>query len=192
MESDWPARQCHAMSAGDEALLVRAAQADPAAFAPLYVAWYPRIERFLRFRGAGPDAADLAQQVFLQALAALPRYQERGVPFSAWLFRIARNVATDAHRRARHAPLSWDLLPELPARDARDDPEAALLHAERLARLRARIDALDPGKRELLALRFAGGLTSREIAAVVGKREGAVKKMLTRTLATLREDEDDA
>src|SRR5688500_13466750 len=78
----------------DERAVVRAVRHAPAAFGALYDRYYARIWRYLRARlGSDDDAADLTQQVFLQALDALPRYQERGLPFAAWLFRIARNAA---------------------------------------------------------------------------------------------------
>lgn len=79
-------------------------QAQPAAFAMLYHRYFERIHAYLRSRtGDAEDAADLTQQVFLQALDALPRYRHGRVPFAAWLFRIAHNVAIDHHRRRRHA-----------------------------------------------------------------------------------------
>lgn len=176
----------------DDATVVRAAQDDPAAFAPLYVRYYPRVYRYLRLRAAtDEEAADLAQQVFLQALDALPRYRERGLPFAAWLFRIARNVATDAYRRRRPA-LDIDLLPERLDGASDDDPEAVALRRERVERLRGQLATLGPDKRELLGLRFAAGLSSREIAPIVGKSEAAVKKQLTRIIQQLREQYGDA
>lgn len=158
------------------------------AFGALYRQHLHGIYRYLRSRASSDEeAADLTQQVFLKALDALPRYRDRGVPIAAWLFRIARNVATDAHRR-RRGTVAWDLLPEsLRPIDEDTDPEAAVLHAESLARLGDLLAALDPAKRELLALRFGGGLSSREIAAVVGKSEAAVKQQLARTLRSLKE-----
>ncbi len=176
----------------DEALLVRAAQADTASFAPLYYHYHPRIYRYLRARvTSNEDAADLTQAVFLRALAAMPTYRERGLPFAAWLFRIASNLATDAQRK-RRPTVDLDAIPEeLYATDA-NPPEQAALEGERLDRLRAVVATLDPDKRELLALRFAGGLTSAEIAAVVGKREGAVKRQLSRIIQGLREQYGEA
>jgi RNA polymerase sigma-70 factor (ECF subfamily) len=102
------------------------------------------------------------------------------------VFRIARSVVADAKRRPDHAT-TWDDLPldVLPVDAA--DPEATVLHTESIARLRALVLHLDANKRELLALRFAAGLSSRQIADVVGKREGAVKKQLTRIINALKE-----
>jgi RNA polymerase sigma-70 factor (ECF subfamily) len=171
----------------DDDTLVSAAQEDTAAFAALYERYIGRIYRYLRARTRiEEDAADLTQQVFLRALDALPAYRPQGAPFAAWLFRIARNAATDAHRRHRDTA-AWDGLPQAMQAAESGSPEEAALHTERLERLRDLLRDLDPGKRELLALRFAGGLSSREIALVVGKREAAVKRQLTRTIHDLKE-----
>jgi RNA polymerase sigma-70 factor (ECF subfamily) len=186
-----PAEDCCGHGA-DEALLVRAAQADPAAFAPLYHAYYPRVYRYLRARsGSTEDAADLTQTVFLRALAALPDYRERGLPFAAWLFRIARNIVTDAQRRQRPT-VDLDSVPQERYATGANPPEQAAIDRERLDRLGVLVATLDHDKRELLALRFAGGLTSAEIAAVVGKREGAVKRQLSRIVQGLREQYGEA
>lgn len=176
----------------DEALLVRAAQSDTASFAPLYQHYYPRVYRYLRARcNSDEDAADLTQAVFLRALAALPDYRERGLPFAAWLFRIARNLATDAQRK-RRPTVDLDSMPEALYATGANPPETAAIDNERLDRLRAVVATLDSDKRELLALRFAGGLTSAEIADVVGKREGAVKRQLSRIIQGVREQYGEA
>jgi RNA polymerase sigma-70 factor (ECF subfamily) len=172
--------------------LVRAAQADPAAFAPLYQRYRDRVYAYLRTRsGNDEDAADLTQQVFVQAIDALPRYRMRGAPFAAWLFRIARNVAANHHRR-RWQTVGWDLLPEAlhPATD--DDPAAQVVRQESAAWMRTVLEGCNPATREMLALHFAAGLTVAETAAVVGKSEAAVKKHLTRTVRALKEQYHDA
>src|SRR5215471_21598589 len=95
-----------------DAALVRAAQADPTAFAPLYQRHRDRIYRYLRTRtSSAEDAADLTQQVFLQALDALPHYRIQQTPFAAWITRIARNLAAN-DRRQRKTTVLWDSLPE--------------------------------------------------------------------------------
>jgi RNA polymerase sigma-70 factor (ECF subfamily) len=176
----------------DDAVLVLAAQADPDAFGTLYRRYRDRVYRYLRLRVSSDDeAADLTQQVFLNALTALPRYRERGAPFAAWLFRIAHNLAANA-QRGRGRTIAWERLSGIALESSADDPEAVVLRRERLARLQALFDELDAGKQELLALRFGAGLSAREIAPVVGKREAAVKKQLTRTIQTLRERCGDA
>ncbi len=171
----------------DEGQLIAAAQADPRAFGPLYRRYLTRIYRYARAQTRDDDdAADITQQVFLRALAALPGYRPKGAPFSAWLFRIARNAAIDAQRRQRPT-IAWERLTGALEPTGEHDPEETLVHAETLTRLRELLAALDAEKRELLALRFAGQLSATEIAAVVGKRPEAVKKMLTRTLQALKE-----
>jgi RNA polymerase sigma-70 factor (ECF subfamily) len=186
----------HSLSAGllegrvaeaTEDALVRAAQADSAAFGPLYERYRDRVYGYLRTRSRSPeDAADLTQQVFLQALDALPRYRRRGAPFAAWLFRIARNAAINEHKRRRET-VAWDLLPEALHPLLGDGPEAQVLQREAIARLHEVLSACDPSAREVLALHFAAGLTVRETAAVVGRSEAAVKKQLMRTIRVLKE-----
>lgn len=175
----------------EEGRMVRAAQADHAAFGPLYERYVDRVHAYLRARTGDPDdAADLTQQVFLRALDALPRYRIGRTPVAAWIFRIARNVAVDFHRRRRDT-VTWDLVPEALEPVALDDPFAAVIQTETLERLRARCMALDPGTRELLALRFAASLTIAEIAAVVGASKGATQMRLVRALRTLKESYHD-
>lgn len=172
----------------DEAELVRAAQADPAVFALLYQRYLPRVYHYVRTRLENDDdAADLTQQIFLQALEALPSYQPRGGPFVAWLFQIARHAIIDRHRR-RKTILSWDALPvPFHSSSGYQDMDTQLLHQERLVQLKTLLARLDSGQRELLALRFAAGLSAPQIALVVGKSPAAVKKQLTRLLHTLKE-----
>src|SRR2546430_4969956 len=113
-----------------EAALVRAAQEDLTAFAPLYERYRDRIYAYLRTRTrSAEDAADLTQQVFLQALDALPRYRPQRVPFAAWLVRIARNAAANYHRRHRHT-IAWDFVPEALQPVIEDDLEAQVLRSE--------------------------------------------------------------
>jgi RNA polymerase sigma-70 factor (ECF subfamily) len=179
-------------SVGDDAAQVQAAQGDPAAFAPLYRRYQDRVYRYLRTRtGQDEDAADLTQQVFLRALDSLSQYRPRRGSFAAWLFRIARNVATDWHRRQRRT-VTWDLVPEALQPVADHDLEAGLLRREAVARLRALFDELDANKQEVLVLRFAAQLTIAEIAATIGKSEAATQKILLRTIQTLQESYHDA
>jgi RNA polymerase sigma-70 factor (ECF subfamily) len=165
--------------------LVQQAKEDMLAFADLYRRHHGRVFSYLRLRSRSDDeAADLTHQVFLKALDGLPRYQERGIPFIAWLLRIARNTATDAARK-RHGN-DCDLIPEVHC-DEDANPESAVLERERLEGLRDVIATLAQDKRDLLALRFTGGLSAREIGLVVGKSEEATKKQISRTLNFLRE-----
>ncbi len=171
----------------DEAMLVAAAQRDPHAFGVFYQRYATRVYRYLRSHTSTDDeAADLTQQVFLKALDALPRYRHGRTPFAAWLFRIARNGVTDAHRR-RRPTLAWDLVPEAlhPMTDL--STEETVLRRETLTELQGLLLQLDPEKREVVLLRFMAGLTAREIGTVIGKSEAAVHKQLARSLHSLKE-----
>lgn len=170
----------------DDATLVRAAQASPEAFSALYKRYLTRVYRYMRFRAASDeDAADLTQQVFLRAFDALDRYYERGAPFSAWLFRIAGNLVADTYRRNRPT-IAWEQVAPEALRDPAD-VEATVIRSEASACLYGLLSSLPDDRRELLALRFAVGLTSREIGQVVGKSEAAVHKQINRTLNALKE-----
>lgn len=171
----------------DEAALVAAAQRDPQAFGVFYERYAQQVYRYLRSRTPTDDeAADLTQQVFLRALDALPKYHHGRVPFAAWLFRIARNSLTDAHRR-RRITVTWDLIPDVHQPIEEQGTEDMVLRSEALHDLHVLVSRLEPEKRELILLRFMAGLTTREVAAVVGKSEAAVYKQLTRTLHSLKE-----
>jgi RNA polymerase sigma-70 factor, ECF subfamily len=160
---------------------------NPAAFEPLYLRYRTRLYRYLRTRlTSDEDAADMTHQVFLLALAALPKYQQRGLPFASWLFRIAHHAMIDSKRRQRPI-VSWDALPEALQPLAEQDPETQILHQEALAHLRTWLATLKADQRELLALRFAAELTVPQIAAVVGKKPDATKKQLSRLLQSYKE-----
>lgn len=170
-----------------EAVLVRRARDDPAAFEALYRLYRDRIYFYLRARLPGEeDAADMTQQVFLQALDRLAQYRERKGSFAAWLFAIARHAASDFYRR--HKPtVEWERLPAAEYPVDSHDVEANALEREALEHLRSLLTTLPDDKREMLALRFAAGLTIPEIAAIIGKSAEATRKQLSRTLHILEE-----
>ncbi len=177
--------------AGEERL-VELARSDAGAFARLYEMYVDAVFRYLRTHTENDeDAADLTQHVFLRALEALPRYEARGLPFRAWLFRIARNAATDTFRRQRRT-LPWDHVPESLHPLSSSDPESISLHRESLNRLRVLVGQLPLEKQELLALRFAGGLSSAEIALILGRTTASVQKELVRTMHHLKEQARDS
>jgi len=179
------------VSDADEEALVQAAQRDIAAFGPLYARYQDRIYTYLCTRtGQAEDAADLTQQVFTQALAALPRYRARGISIAAWLFRIARNVATD-WQRCRRPMVPWDAVPEAFHPRAPETADGALLRRETFAPLYTLLAGLDAQTREALILRFTAQLTLAEIGAVLGKSEDAARKQITRALHTLKEQYHD-
>jgi RNA polymerase sigma-70 factor (ECF subfamily) len=172
----------------DDVALVRAAQQDRAAFAPLYRRYRHRVYAYLYTRlSNAEDAADLTQQVFVQALGALPRFRPDGRPFAGWLFRIARNAAVDHQRRQRRGAVTLEQVPEdlLPRAD--QDLEAQVVRQEALAHLNTTLETLDPATRDLLLLRFMGQLTTAEIGAAIGTSPAAASKRLQRALQTLKE-----
>ena len=130
------------------------------------------------------DAADLLQQVFFQAWNHRQTYEPGRGTVATWLLSIAHHRLVDFYRLSRPS-LSWEALPEVPATD--QNPEAKVLSEESMALVRRLLEALPQPEQELLALRFATGLSSADIAALIGKSEAATKKQLTRLLRRLQE-----
>ena len=172
----------------DDVALVRAAQQDRAAFAPLYHRYRHRVYAYLYTRlPHAEEAADLTQQVFVQALAALSRYRPDGPPFAGWLFRIARNAAIDHQRRQWRGTIPLERVPEELHPRADQDVETQVVQQEARAHLHTTLGTLDPASRELLLLRFVGQLTAAEIGAAIGTSPAAASKRLQRALQTLKE-----
>lgn len=167
---------------GNDALLVKAARCDPAAFAALYRRYVTPVYRYLYSRvGNAADAEDLTAQTFVAALEGLHGYRERG-NFAAWLFTLAHNKAADHHRQ-QHPQLPLDEALDSPGHG--ENPMTSMMRKEALQRLSALIAGLQEDKQELLRLRFAGGLTYPEIARVMGRSEAAVKMAVHRLLRRL-------
>ncbi len=166
-----------------EQLVARAREGEVAAFAALYEAFAPRIDRYLRHRVADPMVAeDLLQKVFLKMIEALPRYQSRGIPFAAWLFRLAHNAVID-ERRTTHPRLPLEVAADRPAETP--DPESAAASAFDGVLVRRALDDLRPDQREVVSCRFFAGLTPAETAHVMGRSEGAVRVLQHRALEAL-------
>jgi RNA polymerase sigma-70 factor (ECF subfamily) len=175
----------HARSLDRDDELALAARTDAAAFGVLYERHRLAVFRYLRTRTRTEDeAAELTAVAFERALAAMPRYRPTGGGVVAWLLRIARNAAIDAGRRTQTVPFETELADAAGAAS----PEASAIERERLAGVAAAVDRLPDVQREALALRYAAGLTAREIGAALGKTEHATQKLISRALATLRED----
>jgi RNA polymerase sigma-70 factor (ECF subfamily) len=166
--------------------LAAEARTDPKAFGPPYERHIERVYRYLRARGANEDdAAEVAALTFERALSHIDSYQPGGSGFGPWLLRIARNAHVDSGRRQRNRSMPLDEVAGLTA--AGQSPEEAAVAAEERRWILSLVALLPDVQRDALALRFAGGLWSREIAPVIGKSEAATKKLLTRSLATLKE-----
>ena len=170
-----------------DALLVARAQRDPAAFAPLYEAYFDPVHRYCYHRlGSWEAAEDAASVVFTNALAALPRYRigDRGDSFRAWLLAIAHNVVANRHRTDGRLPaVHLDAADGLP--DAAPSPEEAALAAEAARSVRSILDRLPPEQRHILELRLAG-LTDAEIGRVLGRSRGAIRTAQYRAVLRLR------
>ena len=168
---------------GDERRLIEAAQRDPSRFAELYEAHFDRVYGYVRRRVHDRDEAeDVTSEVFHRALAGLPRFEWRGVPFAAWLFRIAANVMAHRAQRATRETLVAD--PEDRAE------EAIPPDVDRHARLFRLVRALPEAERRVIEMRFAEQRSIREIANELGRSEGAVKQLQFRALTRLRERMD--
>lgn len=167
----------------DEDLAARA-QSDADAFGELYERYVQRIHGFIRTRvNHRATAEDLTADVFFKALRAIEQYQP-GRPFRPWLFQIAINTVTDHLRRSRAVvPLeeALDREAEGPAVE-----EHALARAD-LAQVRAAMETLNDGQRTALALRLGQDMNTAEIAACMGRSEGAVKLLIHRGLHAVRQ-----
>jgi RNA polymerase sigma-70 factor (ECF subfamily) len=162
----------------DDADLARAATEDRAAFAAIYERHRTPVYRYLRARTAtDADAHDLTATTFERAMGAIHRFQPVGGGMVAWLIRIARNAHSDAlrqqHRRGTEV--------------ASDAAEPAIGPADDAVVLRSLIDGLTSAQRDAIQLRFAAGLTAREIGGVLGISEAAAQKQVERGLLALKE-----
>ena len=167
---------------------VDAARSDPGAFEALYRKYVAQVYSFAIYELRDQHAAeDLTAQVFMRALAGLPRFREQARPpdssFRVWLFQIARNAISNEKRRSRrHPETPLDLELEMPAVD--DVPATAERRDELRRALRA-IDELPDDRRRALVLRFVHEMTTREIGQVLGRSEGATRVLIHRSLQAI-------
>lgn len=156
---------------------IEAAQKDPSLFAALYEDNFERVYAFVvrRVRDR-QDAQDITADVFQQALANIGRFEWRGAPFAAWLYRIAANAVADHMKKSsRQTALDAD---EIATHD--------LDRVEERASLFRSVNRLPAEQRRVIVMRFAEGKSIREVAAEIGKTEGAVKQLQWRALQSLR------
>jgi RNA polymerase sigma-70 factor, ECF subfamily len=157
---------------------------DPEVWAEVYDRYFSRVYRYIALRvGDKTEAEDLAGQVFLKALESISSFKWRGVPVSAWLFRIAHNQVIDYWRTSKaklNSPLEEWLV---------SDNMDPVLEAERnldIQRVFQAVRQLTQAQRDVIELRFVGGLSTAEVAKVLGKSQGAVKVLQHSALASLR------
>jgi RNA polymerase sigma-70 factor (ECF subfamily) len=181
--------------------LVEAARRDPARFDALYRKYLAQVYSFAYYELRDHHAAeDATERIFMQALAALPRFEERldafALPegdvapdistFRVWLFRIARNVIANERRRSRRRPAApLDAAAELAAPD--DVAESAVIREAGSAAWQA-VARLPADRRRVIVLRFVDEMSTAEIAAVLGRSEGAVRVLLHRALRAVEAD----
>ncbi len=173
--------QTGAAELAQERLLVEAAQEDPMKFGEIYEKYFYVVYAYVARRvGDRSIAEDLTADVFQKALEFLPRYVWRGVPFAAWLLRIATNIIVDRSKRAAREQELTD------QEDATEISQFSLEEVERRARLFRLVDQLPADQRRVIAMRFADEKSIRDIAVELGRSEGAVKQLQFRGLRTLR------
>ena len=172
----------------DERELVERAKSDPDAFGEIYERHVQRIYNYIYYRtGNHHDAEDLTARVFHRALRHIPTYTDRGVPFTAWLYRIAHNLVANWHRdqsRRKVIPLDELIL----SRVRTEAPESAAEDSEERARLLGAIRRLPEERQQLLILKFVQRLSNAEIGKLMGRSEGAIKSLYHRTLLALRDE----
>jgi RNA polymerase sigma-70 factor, ECF subfamily len=167
----------------NDRLLIEAAQQDPARFAELYERNFERVYAYVVRRVHDrTETEDLTSEVFHHALANLQRFEWRGIPFAAWLFRIAANLISDRWQRKGREDVAGEAgqMESVPATGAEFE------EVERRATLFRLVDALSAEQRRVLVLRFVEQKSIKEVAREIRKTEGAVKQLQFRALSTLR------
>ncbi len=182
------------MKPAEERAYIQQARADPRAFVHLYDHYFPRIHAYVRYRvRSGQDAEDIVAEVFLKAMRRLRGFKWRHEhSFATWIFRIAHNLIIDYYRRSERIEVTLDpreRAPEsatpLPSRAAR--PEEALIQQQTFQQMQTLIETLSPRRREVITLRFFGGLRNKEIAGILNLDERTVASHLSRGLQDLRD-----
>ncbi len=171
----------------DERELLQQIRQEPERFHELYDAYFPRIYAYVAYRvQRAEDAEDVVAEVFMRVVRHLNRFEYRGEgSFAAWIFRIAYNEVQQFHRSRGSEALLLDDLPEIQAHHL--TPDQALLRKETFAQLSRMIASLTPRRRDIVTLRFFGGLRNQEIATVLNLDERSVASHLSRALNDLRE-----
>jgi len=164
-------------------LVSRAQAGERDALEELYLLHFDRIYSYLHLSvGNRHDAEDLTTQTFLKMLEAIGRFRWQSAPFSAWLFRIAHNLAMDHFRASRR----WQPEEEVPEPvEEESSAEEAALHSIGRKSMLELIENLSPEQQQVLTLKFVFNFSNGEAATILGKTEGAVKSLQHRALATL-------
>ena len=167
--------------------LVEQAKTDPDAFGEIYELYVDRIYNYVYYRiGNHYDAEDLTAKVFHRALNHIPNYNNKGVPFAAWLYRIAHNLVANWHRdNSRRKVVA---LEQVKLRGShQESPHQIVERTDERELLLAAIQQLPPERQELLTLKFIEHMSNAEIGQMMGRSEGAIKSLYYRTLVTLKD-----
>ncbi len=174
----------------DDVALIRAAKENTEAFGLLYERYVERVYNYIYYRtGSVYDAEDLTERVFMRAMRHIQNYSDRGLPFSAWLYRIAHNLVANWYRdnsRRKEVPLEESLA----VHPRSEHPEQELLRVEERERLMAVLRGIPEDRQQLILLKFVEHLSNAEIAVIMGRTEGAIKSLYHRTLLSLRDELD--
>lgn len=169
----------------DEALVARSQAGDAAAFGVLYERFLDKIYRYIFYRvGNHADAEDLTEIVFIKAWKGIGTYQPQGVPFLAWLYRIARNAVIDFRRSNKIEQVDIESQYDLP--DGADGTELQVLKRVTVQRLFTALDQLETAQRDVLIFRFLQGLSHKDTAEIMERTPGAIRVLQHRALAALR------
>jgi RNA polymerase sigma-70 factor (ECF subfamily) len=166
-------------------LVARGQQGDRDALEELYLIHFDRIYSYLHVSvGNRHDAEDLTTQTFLKMLEKIGSFKWRSAPFSAWLFRIAHNLAMDHFRSRRR----WQPEEEVPEPPGEEEPSAELAAMQTIGResMLKLIERLSPEQQQVLTLKFVFNLPNAEVAAILDKTEGAIKSLQHRALVSLQ------
>ena len=172
-------------AAAIRALVERAQKGDRAALEELYLIHFDRIYSYLHVSvGNRHDADDLTTQTFMKMLEAIGRFRFQSAPFSAWLFRIAHNLAMDHFRAARR----WQPEEEVPEQPGEAEPSAEAQALQSIGRqsMLELIEDLSPEQQQVLTLKFVFNFPNGDVATILGKTEGAVKSLQHRALVSLQ------
>ncbi len=171
----------------DESQLIEQAKVDPEAFGTLYELHVEKIYNYIYYRvGNRHDAEDLTAKVFYRALNHMPRYNDKGKPFAAWLYRIAHNLVANWHRdHSRRQVVGLENV-SLKS-DQRETPHQAAERIDEAEILLAAIQKLPPERQKLLTLKYADRMSNADIGRIMGRSEGAIKSLYHRTLVSLKE-----
>jgi RNA polymerase sigma-70 factor, ECF subfamily len=166
-------------------LVARGQRGDRDALEELYLIHFDRIYSYLHVSvGNRHDAEDLTTQTFLKMLEKIGTFKSQSAPFSAWLFRIAHNLAMDHFRSRRR----WQPEEEVPEPPGEEEPSAELEAMQTIGResMLKLIDRLSPEQQQVLTLKFVFNLPNAEVAAILDKTEGAIKSLQHRALVSLQ------